>query len=139
MRGLDVTRSLRQQQTHTPPSVEAPPTGVQNVAVTADEAGMSVDRFLEARFPGLSFSHIQRVSRKGERRVSRKRAQPKRRLEAGQAVRIPPLRLDQPKPRSPENEADAKTRDFLKSITLHEDADMLVLNKPMGLAVQSGS
>ena len=117
----------------------APSTGVQTAKVSADEAGMRVDRFLEARFPGLSFSHIQRVIRKGELRVNGKRAQPKQRLEAGQAVRIPPLRLDQPRPRSPENEADAKTRDFLKSITLHEDADVLVLNKPMGLAVQGGS
>ncbi|MET0925347.1 MAG: RluA family pseudouridine synthase, partial [Xanthobacteraceae bacterium] len=116
-----------------------PSTGVQTAKVSADEAGMRVDRFLEARFPGLSFSHIQRVIRKGELRVNGKRAQPKQRLEAGQAVRIPPLRLDQPRPRSPENEADAKTRDFLKSITLHEDADVLVLNKPMGLAVQGGS
>src|SRR5580704_3273158 len=33
------------------------PATVQNVAVTADEAGMRVDRFFEARFPGLSFSH----------------------------------------------------------------------------------
>ncbi|HEX7204054.1 MAG TPA: RluA family pseudouridine synthase, partial [Xanthobacteraceae bacterium] len=118
----------------------APPsTGVQTAKVSADEAGMRVDRFLEARFPGLSFSHIQRVIRKGELRVNGKRAQPKQRLEAGQAVRIPPLRLDQPKPRTPEHEADAKTREFLKSITLHEDADVLVLNKPMGLAVQGGS
>ena len=117
----------------------APSTGVQTAKVSADEAGMRVDRFLEARFPGLSFSRIQRVIRKGELRVNGKRAQPKQRLEAGQAVRIPPLRLDQPRPRSPENEADAKTRDFLKSITLHEDADVLVLNKPMGLAVQGGS
>ena len=77
------------------------PTTVQNVAVTGDEAGMRVDRFLEARFPGLSFSHIQRVIRKGEVRVNGKRTQPKNRLEAGQTVRIPPLRLDQPKPRAP--------------------------------------
>jgi 23S rRNA pseudouridine955/2504/2580 synthase len=115
------------------------PTSVQNVSVTADEAGMRVDRFLEARFPGLSFSHIQRVIRKGEVRVNGKRTQPKNRLEAGQTVRIPPLRLDQPKPRAPGNEADEKTRAFLKSITLYEDADVLVLNKPMGLAVQGGS
>jgi 23S rRNA pseudouridine955/2504/2580 synthase len=113
--------------------------GVQTVAISADEAGMRVDRFLEARFPGLSFSHIQRIIRKGELRVNGKRAQPKQRLEAGQAVRIPPLRLDEPKPRAPGSEADVKTRDFLKSITLHEDADVLVLNKPMGLAVQGGS
>src|SRR5262252_5450914 len=115
-----------------------PTAGVQTVAVSADEAGMRVDRFLEARFPGLSFSHIQRIIRKGELRVNGRRAQPKQRLEAGQAVRIPPLRLDAPKPRAPGGEADAKTREFLKSITLHDD-DVLVLNKPMGLAVQGGS
>jgi 23S rRNA pseudouridine955/2504/2580 synthase len=113
-------------------------TGVQTVAVTADESGMRVDRFLEARFPGLSFSHIQRIIRKGELRVNGKRAQPKDRLQAGQAVRIPPLRLEQPS-RSSDRAADDATRDFLKSITLHEDADVLVLNKPMGLAVQGGS
>jgi 23S rRNA pseudouridine955/2504/2580 synthase len=115
------------------------PSSVQNVAVTADEAGMRVDRFFEARFPGLSFSHIQRVIRKGEVRVDGKRTQPKNRLQAGQSVRIPPLRLDAPKPQAGGGEAADKTREFLKSITLHEDADVLVLNKPMGLAVQGGS
>jgi 23S rRNA pseudouridine955/2504/2580 synthase len=115
------------------------PTSVQNVAITPDESGMRVDRFLEARFPGLSFSHIQRVIRKGEVRVNGKRTQPKNRLEAGQTVRIPPLRPDAPKPRDAGSEADERTRAFLKSITLYEDADVLVLNKPMGLAVQGGS
>jgi 23S rRNA pseudouridine955/2504/2580 synthase len=114
-------------------------TGVQTVAVTPDESGMRVDRFLEARFPGLSFSHIQRIIRKGELRVNGRRAQPKDRLQAGQAVRIPPLHLDQPRPVSAERAANNETRDFLRSITLHEDGDVLVLNKPMGLAVQGGS
>jgi 23S rRNA pseudouridine955/2504/2580 synthase len=114
-------------------------TGVQTVTIGADEAGMRVDRFLEARFPGLSFSHIQRIIRKGELRINGKRAQAKQRLEAGQAVRIPPLRLEPAKPRAAAGEAEAKTREFLKSITLYEDADVLVLNKPMGLAVQGGS
>jgi 23S rRNA pseudouridine955/2504/2580 synthase len=114
------------------------PVGVQTVAVTPDETGMRVDRFLEARFPALSFSHIQRIIRKGELRVNGKRAKPKDRLEAGQAVRIPPLRLDQPPP-SPRGEADNTTREFLQSITLYEDDDVLVLDKPMGLAVQGGS
>ena len=45
---------------------------------------MRVDRFLEARFPGLSYSHIQRIIRKGEVRVDGKRADSKDRLEAGQ-------------------------------------------------------
>jgi 23S rRNA pseudouridine955/2504/2580 synthase len=114
------------------------PVTVQNVAVTPDEAGMRVDRFLEARFPGLSFSHIQRVIRKGELRVNGKRTEPKNRLEAGQMVRIPPLRLDVPKPRDDAPPAQ-KDRAFLKSITLYEDDDVMVLNKPIGLAVQGGS
>jgi 23S rRNA pseudouridine955/2504/2580 synthase len=115
-----------------------PPTAVQTVTVTEDENGMRVDRFFEARFPGLSFSHIQRIVRKGEVRVNGKRVDTKDRLEAGQAVRVPPLRLDAPKPAGG-SEADQKTRAFLKSITLFEDDDVLVLNKPMGLAVQGGS
>jgi 23S rRNA pseudouridine955/2504/2580 synthase len=111
---------------------------VQTVAVTADESGMRVDRFFETRFPGLSFSHIQRIIRKGEVRVNGKRTQPKARLEAGQAVRIPPLKVEAPAPRD-DAPAAQKDRAFLKSIILFEDADVMVLNKPMGLAVQGGS
>jgi 23S rRNA pseudouridine955/2504/2580 synthase len=111
---------------------------VQTVTVTLDESGMRVDRFFEARFPGLSFSHIQRIIRKGEVRVNGKRTQPRARLEAGQAVRIPPLKVEAPRPRNDAPVAQ-KDRAFLKSITLYEDADVLVLNKPMGLAVQGGS
>ena len=112
--------------------------GVQTVTVSGDEGGMRLDRFFEARFPGLSFSHIQRIIRKGEVRVNGRRAHPKDRLEAGQAIRVPPLKLEPPKPREHASE-DQKSRAFLKSITLHEDDDVLVLNKPMGLAVQGGS
>jgi 23S rRNA pseudouridine955/2504/2580 synthase len=125
-----------------PPVVAAKPAqfsaGVQTVAVTPDESGMRVDRFFEGRFPGLSFSHIQRIIRKGEVRVNGKRTQPKNRLEAGQAVRIPPLQLEAPKPRDDAPQAQ-KDRAFIRSITLYEDDDVLVLNKPMGLAVQGGS
>src|SRR5471030_2012238 len=102
--------------------------GVQTVTVKPDEDNMRVDSFFEARFPGLSFSHIQRIIRKGEVRVNGKRTEPKNRLEAGQAVRIPPLKMDGPKPRPADSEDD-KTRAFLKSITLYEDADVLVFNK----------
>ncbi|WP_407155003.1 RluA family pseudouridine synthase [Bradyrhizobium sp. STM 3557] len=119
---------------------EAPlPTKVQTVVVTADENNMRVDRFLEARFPGLSFSHIQRIVRKGELRVNGKRADSKDRLEEGQSVRIPPLKLDAPKVAGSLSEAERKTLDSLKAMTLFEDDDVLVLNKPAGLAVQGGS
>jgi 23S rRNA pseudouridine955/2504/2580 synthase len=115
------------------------PTKVQTVVVTPDEDNMRVDRFLEARFPGLSFSHIQRIVRKGELRVNGKRADSKDRLQAGQSIRIPPLRLDAPKVGGALSEAEEKTLQALKAMTLYEDDDVLVLNKPAGLAVQGGS
>jgi 23S rRNA pseudouridine955/2504/2580 synthase len=124
------------------PKVEAAaplPTKVQTVVVTADEANMRVDRFLEARFPGLSFSHIQRIVRKGELRVNGKRADSRDRLEEGQSVRIPPLKLDAPKADAGRSEAAQKTHDALRDMILFEDDDIMVLNKPAGLAVQGGS
>jgi len=132
-RHFELPRPVAEQQ---PP--EQLSAAVQTVEVTPDENGMRVDRFLEARFSGLSFSHIQRVIRKGQLRVDGKRVEPKDRLEAGQSVRIPPLRLDPEKPR-PESGKDEETRQFLTSITLFEDDDVMVLNKPAGLAVQGGS
>jgi len=98
------------------------PTKVQTVVVTADENNMRVDRFLEARFPGLSFSHIQRIVRKGELRVNGKRADSKDRLEEGQSVRIPPLKLDAPKVAGHLSEAATKTLSSLKDMILYEDA-----------------
>jgi 23S rRNA pseudouridine955/2504/2580 synthase len=121
-----------------PQGERAKATGVQNVSVTADESGMRVDRFLQARFADVGFARIQRAIRKGELRVDGKRVDGNDRLQPGQIVRIPPLRVA-PASRAPGDEAVDQTRAFLKSITLYEDADVLVLNKPMGLAVQGGS
>ncbi len=93
---------------------------------------MRLDRFFEAHFPGLSFSHIQRIIRKGEVRVNGKRSEPKARIKTGDNLRIPPLKLAPPKLRDDAPQAQ-KDRAFLKSITLYEDDDVLVLNKPPAL------
>ena len=136
--------SFEARPRHAPPAPKPEPlpevaTGVQIVTVGADESGMRVDRYFESRFPGLSFSHIQRIVRKGEVRVNGKRVDTKDRLQTGQQVRIPPLKLNVPKRTSFLSAEDEKTRTFLKSIILHEDDDVMVLNKPMGLSVQGGS
>jgi 23S rRNA pseudouridine955/2504/2580 synthase len=117
---------------------EALATGVQTLVVEPDEAEMRVDRFLVARFPKLAFTHIQRIVRKGELRIDGKRAKPNERLEAGQKVRVPPLRLDAPRPASRSAGQGEDDRAFIQSITLYEDTDVLILNKPIGLAVQGG-
>ncbi len=98
---------------------------------------MRVDRFLEAKFPGALVlpypaRHPQRRAA-GQRQAGRRQGS-----AAGRAISsIPPLRLDARPTRG--SAEDEKTRVFLRSITLYEDPDVLVLNKPMGLAVQGGS
>ena len=115
------------------------PAGVQMCVVVEDEADMRLDRWFRLRFPGLSMAHLNRIVRKGEVRVDGKRAETSLRLNEGDNVRVPPLRLDDPAMpsvrRATESQADV---DFLRSITLFEDAHILVLNKPHGLAVQGG-
>src|SRR5215469_17038878 len=131
--GKPASRFAHPAQRRAEPSVVEPamddsialPTKVQTVVVTADENNMRVDRFLEARFPGLSFSHIQRIVRKGELRVNGKRADSKDRLEEGQSVRIPPLKLDAPKTAGVLSEAEQKTLAALKDMILFEDADVM--------------
>jgi len=128
---------------------------VQTRKVKADEKGLRLDRWFKAHFPDLSFGHLQKLLRTGQVRVDGARAKTNTRLEPGMAVRVPPLekggkheedngegatgRSSRPlKP--PSKMGDAKSdAAFLKSITLYEDREVLVLNKPFGLAVQGGS
>jgi 23S rRNA pseudouridine955/2504/2580 synthase len=110
---------------------------VETVAVGDDEAGMRLDRWFRRRYPLLPQSHLNKIVRKGEIRVEGKRAEISTRLEAGQSVRVPPLDLPAPKTEAPViNPVDAQ---FLRSLILFEARDVLVLNKPWGLASQGGS
>lgn len=113
--------------------------GVQTLIVEEDEAEMRIDRFLTTRFPQLPFTRVQSIVRKGELRVDGKRAKPNDRLLPGMSVRVPPLKLDALPERPRSAARDATDADFLRSLILYEDADMMILNKPFGLAVQGGS
>src|SRR5579864_4615012 len=116
----------------------APPGKAASYEIGEDEAGMRLDRWLHRRFPDVANSHLMRIVRKGEVRVSGKRADVSTRLEAGGNVRVPPLRIGaQPGPAVAE--ADPGDLEAIHAMTLYEDHDVLVLNKPYGLAVQGGS
>ena len=115
------------------------PGKVETIAIGEDESGMRLDRWFRRRYPMLPQTHLNKIVRKGEVRVDGKRVEISTRLETGQMVRVPPMTLpakptkDAPAPINP---ADAE---FLRSLILFEDKDVLVLNKPYGLAVQGGS
>lgn len=112
--------------------------GVTTTTVTEDEAGMRVDRWFKRRYPTLALSHLAKICRKGEVRVDGKRVDTSTRLEEGQKVRVPPLKIEAPaspavKRARPEDVA------AIREMTLFEDKDLMVLNKPFGLATQGGS
>ena len=108
------------------------------VPVTADEDGMRLDRWLKRRFPDMPQTHLMKIVRKGEVRVEGRRAEISTRLEAGQGVRVPPAR--RPEPAKPaQRRASPEDAEAIRAMTLYEDEDVLVLNKPHGLAVQGGS
>lgn len=111
---------------------------VQTLTVKEDEDGLRLDRWFKARFPTLSFGHLQKLVRTGQVRVEGARAKTQTRLEAGQTIRIPPLKLEdeEGKPRPPKPRTEDER--FLREIILFEDKDVMVLNKPAGLAVQGG-
>ncbi|WP_374545443.1 pseudouridine synthase [Rhodoblastus sp.] len=115
-------------------------TGVQNLVVTEDEDGMRLDRWFKRRLQTLALSHLAKICRKGEVRLDGKRVETSSRVAAGQTVRVPPLNVDAPKApavkRPEQSEADARA---IRDMILLDDRDLMVLNKPFGLAVQGGS
>ncbi|GAC1329374.1 MAG: RluA family pseudouridine synthase [Beijerinckiaceae bacterium] len=143
MEGRDMTNGSQKRKRRAGASeatgVPATPTGVQTIAVTADEAGMRLDRWFKRRMPGLGLSHLNKIVRTGQVRIDGARVKTAARLQAGQTIRVPPLALEAPVApairRAPSSE-DARA---LRDMTLFEDRDLLVLNKPFGLAVQGGS
>lgn len=106
--------------------------------VRRGEEGMRLDRWFKCHFPALTHGRLEKLLRTGQVRVDGARAKASTRLEVGQCVRVPPLPMaSQPPMRGPGlSEAE---RSFLASITLYEDDDLLVLDKPPGLAVQGGT
>jgi 23S rRNA pseudouridine955/2504/2580 synthase len=115
----------------------APPNKAASYEIGEDEAGMRLDRWLHRRFPDVANSHLMRIVRKGEVRVSGKRADISTRLETGANVRVPPLRIA---PREALAVSSAPgDAEAIRAMTLFEDRDVLALNKPYGLAVQGGS
>ena len=100
---------------------------------------MRLDRWFRRRFPEISQSrHLNKIVRKGEVRVSGKRAEISTRLEAGQSVRVPPLG-DAGAPPAKGPAPDPRDAEAIRAMILFEDRDLMVLNKPFGLAVQGGS
>ncbi|RYG03957.1 MAG: RluA family pseudouridine synthase, partial [Caulobacteraceae bacterium] len=111
---------------------------VRNIAVDPGEDGVRLDRWFRRRWPHVSQIQIQKMARSGQIRVDGSRAKPEQRLAAGETIRVPPL-PEAPKAGDPKPELDRRDVMFVKSLVIYEDDEVLVLNKPAGLAVQGGT
>ena len=116
-------------------STENKTVAVKMVEIDANHAGQRIDNFLLSRLKGAPKSLIYRILRKGEVRVNKGRIKPTYRLQAGDIVRIPPVRLSESTPQRP-GERDLKR---VEASIIYEDKRLLVLNKPSGMAVHGGS
>ncbi len=113
-------------------------TGVVSIAVSGDEADLRLDRWFKRHYPELSHNHLQKLLRSGQVRVDGKRVKANLRVAPDQLIRVPPLgelavRKDPARPPA------AAAEDILKDLILHIDDDVIVLDKPPGLAVQGGT
>src|SRR6202035_5622108 len=106
----------------------AQPDKVASYEIGEDEAGMRLDRWLHRRFPDVANSHLMRIVRKGEVRVSGKRADISTRLATGESVRVPPLKIAA-QDRTAVKRANPGDAEAIRAMTLFEDRDVLLLNK----------
>ena len=109
---------------------------VQFVEIDDERAGQRIDNFLLGQLKGVPRTLIYRVLRKGEVRVNKGRVKAEYKLQAGDVVRIPPVRMPDAKEQP---NASEQLKELLAGSILFENAGLIILNKPAGLAVHGGS
>ena len=109
---------------------------VEMATIDQQHAGQRIDNYLLTRLKGVPRSRIYRILRKGEVRVNKGRIKATYRLKSGDVVRIPPVRRSAP---NQQQTISPGLRQLLLGAILYEDDDLLILDKPSGLAVHGGS
>ena len=107
------------------------------IVIVDTQHGQRLDNFLLRCLKGVPRSRVYRLVRRGEVRVNGGRVRPSYRVQRDDRVRIPPLRASSPADARPS--PGRRAIDALLERTLHEDDDLLVLDKPSGMAVHGGS
>ncbi len=105
------------------------------ITVGPEHAGQRIDNFLRTQLKGAPKSLIYRILRTGEVRVNKGRAKPEYKIKAGDLIRVPPLRLAEDMPVA----VGASLKQTLHDAIVYEDDELMLLDKPAGLAVHAGS
>jgi 23S rRNA pseudouridine955/2504/2580 synthase len=113
-------------------------TEARHIKITEDEEGMRLDRWLKKQIGPGPQSLVFKLIRTGQVRVDGKRAKAEQRLEADQEVRLPPLESQADKEQKARRISEAD-KEFIKSLILYDDGDLMALNKPGDIATQGGT
>ncbi|MCA1780062.1 MAG: RluA family pseudouridine synthase [Xanthomonadaceae bacterium] len=111
------------------------PGSVRELTVDSDHSGQRLDNFLTREIGPVPRALVYRLIRTGQVRINGGRAKPMRKLSAGDRVRIPPVRTEPQRPR----QLPAEMIERVCASVVHRQAELLVIDKPAGLAVQGGS
>ena len=106
------------------------------IRVDEKDCDARLDRWFKRYYPALSHGSLEKMLRGKNIRVNGKKATADLRLQTGDEIRVPPMPQALPKTMQSLSEADMK---FIQSLVIYKDADVIILNKPAGLAVQGGS
>lgn len=128
--------TIKDGSTQMPPAENAARARVRTLTVDERGAGQRIDNFVLRECPKVPKTRIYRAFRKGEIRLNKGRVKPDRRLQEGDLVRLPPLTIAVG---APKGVAPKGWQDRLRDAIVHEDENLLAINKPSGLAVHGGS
>lgn len=121
---------------HEHPNAPRGRTNVSYLEATPGDVGQRIDNYLARHLKGAPRSLIYRILRTGQVRVNGRRARPEYRLIEGDRIRLPPLeRAQRVSPRQPSK----SLQELIARSCLYEDRDLIVVNKPAGVAVHGGS
>jgi len=110
---------------------------VSLIEISEAQLGQRLDNFLIKQLGNVPRTRIYRIIRKGEVRVNKRRCKPEYKLQIGDQVRIPPLRLESKN--TDKLQPSTRLLSQLEQAIVYENAHILVIDKPAGLAVHAGS
>ena len=112
--------------------------GVEIKKVKAEDDGMRLNRWFMKYYPNLTLGRLQKLLRTKQIKVDGTRAETSLKLAAGSEVRVPPMD-EQPETGANRSEISRRDAEFILSLVIYKDDNIIVLNKPSGLAVQGGT
>lgn len=111
--------------------------GVELIKVKSEDDGIRLNRWFLKYYPGLSLGRLQKLLRTKQIKINGQRAEANSRLEYGQEIRVPPL--DNEKKETIKTTLSEKDAKYIENMVIYKDKDIIILNKPSGLAVQGGT